>query len=168
MYRGYKSCGVLKQKIAYCIDEFNDRVSVFIVAQSFTWLISRPLFRPSFATEPTANDYNSPLINIRERDCSFAVCFLYRFLHFPLFLSHSSLIPFPFLASVRPLAVFIAIIETHRLHPPLTFFFFRGFRQWAESLCLAGRVVNLATLLPPLRSDLAHLIPLAEGRERRG
>lgn len=116
----------LKQKAAdYCIDEFNDRASAFIVAQSFIWLISRPLFRAPFAG-PTANNYNSSLINIREWDCSFALCTpppslsLYTF--FSLFFFRSAIIPFPFLPSVRPLAVFIAIIETHGIHPSLPFF----------------------------------------------
>lgn len=113
---------VLKQKAAdYCIDEFNDRTSAFIVAQFFTWLISQSLFHAPFATEPSANNYNSSLIDICERDCS-------RFLlppfslHFSLFLFHSPIISCPFLPSVRPLTVFIAIIETHRLHPSLPFF----------------------------------------------
>lgn len=122
----------LKQKAAdYCIDEFNDRASAFIVAQSFIWLILQPFFRASFAIGPTANNYNSSLINIRERGCSFALCSLYLSFSLSLSLSlnffsffffRSAIIPFPFLPSVHPLAVFIAIIETHGIHPPLPFF----------------------------------------------
>jgi len=84
---------VLKQKAAdYCIDEFNDRASAFIVAQFFTWLISQLLFHAPFATEPSANNYNSSLIDICERDCSRSLLplFLYIFLSssfaLPLFL----------------------------------------------------------------------------------
>jgi len=45
----------VKQKAAdYCIDEFNDRASAFIVAQSFTRLISRSLFRAPSAAGCTA------------------------------------------------------------------------------------------------------------------
>lgn len=139
---------------------------LYIVAQSFTnGQFRRPSLRRVIIIRHWLTFANEIVPSLRLHPLSLVY----------LFLSLSfSFFPYPFssfLASVRPLAVFIAIIETHGLQPSsysFFFFFFRGFRQWAESLCLAGRVVNLATLLPPLRSDLAHLIPLAEGRERRG
>lgn len=157
---------MLKQKAAdYCIDEFNDRTSAFIVAQFFTWLISQSLFHAPFATEPSANNYNSSVIDICERDCSRSLMPLFLY----IFLSSSFTLPLFLVLFFSPFA--LSPFLSPSLRPTdftLLFLFFSGFRQWAESLCLAGRVVNLATLLPPLRSDLAHLIPLAEGRERRG
>ena len=95
------------------------------------------------------DDYNSLLINIRGRDCP-----LLRFLRAsPLAFQ----LPFQRLFYPRP------SLPLSHPRPPTSFFshcwtlqgsllsFFRGFRQWAEFLP-AGRVVNLATLLPPSRS----------------
>lgn len=105
------------------------------------------------------DDYNSLLINIRGRDCP-----LLRFLRLPSLPPPpgfaSSYIPLPpSLPPTPPVSssVFLPLSHPRLLFSPLLnplrgslLSFFRGFRQWAEFLP-ASRVVNLATLLPPLK-----------------
>lgn len=112
------------------------------------------------------DDYNSLLINIRGRDCP-----LLRFLRAsPLAFQ----LPFQRLFYPRP------FLPLSHPRPPTSFFshcwtlqgsllsFFRGFRQWAEFLP-ASRVVNLATLLPPLKvwPCASHLPPVPREGEKK-
>lgn len=102
------------------------------------------------------DDYNSLLINIRGRDCP-----LLRFLRLPS-PPPQALPPviYPSLPPSHPpvsSSVFLPLSHPRLLFSPLLnplrgslLSFFRGFRQWAEFLP-ASRVVNLATLLPPLK-----------------